>query len=110
MSRAEERVFRIALRRDGEAGESVADLFLPVIAEPHQVPALDPEQANIAIGIRLLEADPDPAAAMKQREVAVRKVVDILQKVRHKDILQLHRGRGGNYQVVQKCFGPSGSV
>lgn len=55
--------------------ERIDDLFLPVIAEAHQVAAFDPEQADIAVGHCFLEADADLAVFVKQREVAVREVV-----------------------------------
>ena len=64
-SRAEERIFRVSLRRDAEPGEGVAECRLPLIAEAHHVAALDPEQADSAVGICLLEADADPAVAVE---------------------------------------------
>ena len=64
-------------------------------------------------GVRLLEANADPAAVVKQGEVAIREVVDILQKVRHEDIL-LIKSRVEGEAAIAKWFknvlAPSGFV
>jgi len=53
--------------------------LLPIVSVAHQVAAVDPKQADIAGSSGLLESDADIASAVNQREVAVRKVVNVLQ-------------------------------
>src|ERR1700688_1561142 len=79
--RAEKRVVDILLARNGGGLKGVHDLVLPMVAEAQKVAALDSEQADAAGRIGLLETHTNLAVPVEQREVAVRKIVDLFQEL-----------------------------
>jgi hypothetical protein len=56
------------------------------VSEAHEVGELDPGESHIATRDGHFETDADPATAAEQSEVSVRKIVDLLQKLRHENI------------------------
>jgi hypothetical protein len=86
-----EPVVGVPLRRDREACERVAKLFLPCVPKSQKVTALDPEQADLPLSVCRLESDADLAAAMKQREIAIREVVDLFEEFGDEQVLLIEK-------------------
>jgi hypothetical protein len=85
--RAQKRILSVSLARNGGGLQGVHDLLLPVMAETHEVAALDPVQMDPALRVRLLEADADRTAPVQQGKIAIRKIKDLFQILRDEDVL-----------------------